>query len=72
MTNLEKQVWAAAFANEFQRERSFGYQHGKLIDDIHGFSCAEIADVTLEKFREAITGDDKEFLLPFSEGANKD
>lgn len=69
MTNLETQVWAATFAAEFARERKFQMEHGGgSVDDISGFSCAEIADSAVESLREALGGDDAEYLLPVSEG----
>lgn len=69
MTSLEQQVWAAAYAAEFARESAFRQAHaGYPIDAISGFSCAEIADVAVIKLREALTGDDREYLLPVKEG----
>lgn len=33
-----------------------------------GYSCAEVADVALEKFREAIESDDCGYRIPVKEG----
>jgi hypothetical protein len=71
MSNLEQLVWAAAYAAEFAKVRKF-YEDASTrltIDDISGFACAEVADVALEKFREAIKGDDAQYLLPVIERA---
>ena len=67
---LERMVWAAAYANEFARSLDFilTYKSNQTIDNVSGFACAEIADVAVEKLREALTGDDKEYLLPVKEG----
>jgi hypothetical protein len=68
MTEMEKMVWAAAFANECTSDRAFLEANGRTIDDISGYSCAERADVCLEKYREAIASDDAGFLIPVIEG----
>jgi hypothetical protein len=69
MNHLEREVWATAFAAEFARERKFKMEHGGgTVEDISGFSCAEIADSAVERLREALSGDDAEYLLPVSEG----
>jgi hypothetical protein len=71
MTALEQQVWAAAFAAAFEADRILYYRYGdgtKTVDDIAGFSCAEIADVAVQKLREALTGPDREYLIPVREG----
>jgi len=69
MTNLETQVWAATFAAEFARERKFQMEYGGgVVEDINGFSCAEIADSAVERLREALNGDDAEYLLPVTDG----
>lgn len=70
MSEMERLVWAAAFAAEFSRERDFRARHASAgdIDGISGFSCAETADVALEKYREAVRGEDREYLAPVVEG----
>lgn len=68
MTALEQQVWAAAFAAEFSREWEFRMRHGVDPQELSGFSCAEIADVAVEKLREALTCEDSKYLLPVIEG----
>lgn len=70
MSDLEKMVWAAAFAAEFSREYAFRFTHAVPhlpIDGISGFTCGEIADLALEKLREALSGDDREYLVPVRE-----
>jgi hypothetical protein len=70
MKRIETMVWAAAFANEFARERELYISTPGCkwtIDDIGGFSCSEVADVALEKFREAVNGEDGEYLIPIKE-----
>jgi hypothetical protein len=70
MSPLEQQVWAASYAAEFAKTRKFyeTYGNGRFsIEDISGFSCAEVADVALEKFREAVNGPDKMYLIPVIE-----
>ncbi len=71
MTELEKMVWTATFAAEFSREYAFRQTHGVphlAPEDISGFSCAEVADLAVEKFREAINGIDGNLLVPSVEG----
>jgi hypothetical protein len=68
MTEMDKLVWAAAYAAEFAQSRAFLGAHGREIDSISGYSCAEVADVALEKYREAIKSDDAEYLTPVKEG----
>ena len=72
MTNLEQQVWAAAYAAEFNSERRFIQLHdaNKTVEDVHGYSCAEVADVAVKKLREALTGPDHHYLLPSRESTN--
>jgi hypothetical protein len=70
MNEMEKLVWAAAFAAEWQANRKFNHEAGRLhlsINTISGFSCAEVADVALEHYREAMTCDDAEYLIPVKE-----
>jgi len=70
MTDLEKQVWAGAFVAEFAMQRELYARHGnRTIDDVSGFSCAEAADVYVEKLRAALTGPDREYLMLVTEGA---
>lgn len=73
MKELEQQIWAAAFAAEFSYWRQL-YMKATYhtIDHISGFTCAETADVALEKFREAVTGPDREYLIPVKEGWGRD
>lgn len=70
MSEMERLVWAAAYAAEFARERDFRHSYPSAGDvtGISGFSCAEVADVALEKYREAIACDDAKYLLPVNEG----
>ncbi len=72
MNSLEQQVWAAAYAAEFSRERRFIQLHdaNKTVEDVHGYSCAEIADVAVTKLREALTGPDQHYLMPSRESTN--
>ena len=66
MTEIEKTIWASVFAGSFLRDYEFYYKYGngtKTIDDIYGFSCAEIADEAVEKYREAIFSEDVQHLL---------
>lgn len=70
MNDLEKMVWAAAFAAEWQANRNFNQNAGVAhlsIDTISVFSCAEVADVALDHYREAVTGDDRKYLTPVKE-----
>jgi hypothetical protein len=70
MNDMEKMIWTAAFAAEWQANRKFNRDAGVShlsIDTISGFSCAEVADVALEHYRKAITGDDSEYLYPVKE-----
>lgn len=71
MTELEKLVWAAAFAAEHHKEYWFRTNSGKAhLDPLgnYGFSCGEIADQAVKKLREALECDDGEYLLPVKEG----
>lgn len=70
MNDMEKMVWAAAFAQAWDREYRFIKTHQVphlTVDGISGFSCAELADLAVEKYREAMTGDDHQYLLPVKE-----
>lgn len=70
MNDMEKMIWAAAYAAEWQANRKFNHEAmvpHLSIDTISGFSCAEVADVALEHYREAITGDDRKYLIPVKE-----
>lgn len=67
MNKLEQQVWAAAFAAEFSVARALFERGGRDVNDIDGFSCAEIADVAVERLRAALAGPDREYLLPIKE-----
>lgn len=63
-------MWAAAYANEFNYYRRLYHDnagHSYTIDNISGFSCAEVADVAVQKLREALTGEDRGCLLPIQE-----
>ncbi len=70
MTEMEKKVWAAAFASAYESERwqrmNTPGPH-ESVDDISGYSCAEIADAALDKFREAMTSDSREHLALMKE-----
>lgn len=70
MNEIEKMVWAAAFAAAFQHELDFRQRHARAgdIDGISGSSCAETADVALQKYREAMVAFDCEYLTPVKEG----
>lgn len=70
MTSLETQVWAAAFAAEFSRQHEFFTQHGKP-ERVSGFNCAEIADIAVEKLREALASDDAQYLTLVKEGGGR-
>jgi len=70
MNDMEKMVWAAAFAAEHAKELKFRQDHPRAhlpITGISGFSCAELADLALERYREALVCDDAEYLLPVKE-----
>jgi hypothetical protein len=67
MNDIEKKIWAAAFANEFCKIFAEKYPRECSTDGIKGFSCAEVADVAVKKFREAMSCDDKNYLLPIEE-----
>lgn len=65
MTPLEQQVWAAAFANQFATDLAYNHASGRTIDDIDGYSCAEIANVAVDKLRAAFEADpEAENLMP--------
>ena len=68
MTDLEKQIWAASYAAEFARARDWCGKHGMDIDEINGYSCAEIADAAVSAYREAIKSDDAKYLMLVKEG----
>ena len=71
MNEMERLIWAAAYAAEWAANRKFNREAGVShlsIDTISGFSCAEVADVALKHYREAITGDDAVYLYPVKEG----
>lgn len=64
---LERLVWAAAFAARFESERAFAQGHGYSIANVEGFTAAECADVAVEKLRQALSGPDARFLMPVKE-----
>jgi hypothetical protein len=72
-TEMERMVWAAAFSAEWAREWNFRQSHSSTQggwrdpQSISGFSCAEIADCALEAYRESMTCDDAEYLIPGKE-----
>jgi len=68
LNNMEKLIWAASYAAEFSRVRERMDKYGRSIDDITGYSCAEVADVALLAYREAIKSDDAGYLTPVKEG----
>lgn len=70
MNPLEQQVWAAAFAAAWIREYDFRRTNPGdhlTIRGISGFSCGELADEALLKFREALACDDGKYLTPMEE-----
>ena len=70
MSDMEKMIWTAAFAAEWARTRAFYHSSGVSrlsIESISGFACAEVADVALGHYREALTGSDSEYLTPVKE-----
>ncbi len=67
MSELEKMVWAAAFAAEFSSVRHhYNSEPGlkRTVDDIDGYSCAEIADIAVDKLREGLALDKDKLRLP--------
>lgn len=66
MTEDEKMVWSAAFAQSVLKELDFYKSHGNTWDEINekvsGYNSAEIADIAVEKFREALAAADAEYL----------
>lgn len=62
MNAIEQYIWAAAFANIFEKERQLSLLRGEP-DSLSGFTCAEIADTAVEKYREALKHPDAEYLL---------
>ena len=69
MSEMEKMVWAAAFAVEWKSQLDrLAPTDTRPWKNVSGFSCAELADEALLKFREAMRCDDKEHLLPIKEG----
>lgn len=65
MRDLEKKVWAAAFAAHWAQEKALQRAHGGPGPD--GFSCAELADEAVRSMRDAFELDDAEYLLPVRE-----
>jgi len=70
MNPMEQQVWAAAFAQAWHAEYKFRRENPRdhlPVDGISGFSCGELADLAVETYREALTCEDREYLLPVKE-----
>ena len=73
MNEMERLIWAGVFAAEWSKERKFREENTSSQPGWHdpasisGFSCAEVADVAVEAYREAVTGDNGEYLLPVKE-----
>lgn len=65
MNDLEKFIWASAFSSVVLEEAKFLWKHGKEIDNVSSFSCGEMADFVLEKFKALEQSEDKEYLIPF-------
>lgn len=70
MNEIERQIFAAAYAAAFERSWNFyveamGVQ--KAMDLTNGFSAAEVADQAVKKYRAALACDDAEYLLSVSE-----
>jgi len=67
---MERMIWAAAFVAEHARELMFRQDNPRdhlPIQGISGFSCAEIADLALARYREAMYCDDAVYLIPVKE-----
>lgn len=66
--DMERQIWAAAFAAAWDREYNFGRVHrGWEASDVDGFTCAELADAALDAFRASLVSEDAEYLTPLQE-----
>lgn len=64
MTEMERLVWAAAYAAVFAND----YEERRGRDsEPDGFSCAEVADLAVAKYREAMTGIDAGYLMAVEE-----
>jgi len=66
MTDMERMIWAAAFARVYADERAQN-RFLRWEKEISGFHCAEIADEAVEKYREALRSDDSQYLLLITE-----
>lgn len=68
MTGLESKIWAATFANAFLME----YKEARNFSDdpiasVDGYSCAELAECAVEKFRELANNENREYLTILAE-----
>ncbi len=64
MNAIERSIWTATFSNVFALEWQFKRKHiENALDSIDGFTCAEIADVAVEKYREVLKHPDADSLM---------
>lgn len=67
MSEMERMVWAAAFAALAIEDNEFRRRHGhKSLEN--GFSFAEKADVVVAQYRAAMVCEDSKYLTPVEEG----
>lgn len=73
MNEMERMIFAAAFAAAFHKEWAFRVQHQGTREAMEatsrssGFSFAEIADEAVKTYRNAMQSEDRDFLLAVKE-----
>ena len=67
MNEIERQVFAAAFAAAFERDWAFRFKHQGVKEAMagtsDGFQYAEVADQAVKALRSAMTCEDSNYLL---------
>lgn len=74
MNEMERMVWAAAFAAAYNNSLQFGLKHKGGCSEVYdglrqsGFSFGELADLAVESYREMMAhSPDKGYLLMVKE-----
>jgi len=71
MNEMERMIFAAAFAAAFQKEWAFRVAHQGITEAMNhtsnGFGFAETADEAVKSYRNAMNSEDRNYLLAVEE-----